>query len=121
MDDPRLVVYVAVDNPNGIQFGGVVAAPIVRNILYDSLRYLKVDKREKQISPKQTPMTTPMVKVPNLVGEQINDIRMSLYDTPLDVSGKGNVVINQAPKPGERVKKGTPIRIYLGDKKQKGD
>ena len=30
-DDPRIVVYVAVDNPKGVQFGGVVAAPIVRN------------------------------------------------------------------------------------------
>ena len=30
VDDPQIVVYVAVDNPKGtIQFGGVVAAPIV--------------------------------------------------------------------------------------------
>lgn len=30
-DDPEIVVYVAVDNPKGVtQFGGVVAAPIVR-------------------------------------------------------------------------------------------
>jgi stage V sporulation protein D (sporulation-specific penicillin-binding protein) len=32
-DDPQLVVYIAVDNPKGtVQFGGVVAAPIVGNI-----------------------------------------------------------------------------------------
>ena len=35
-DDPQIVVYVAVDNPKGIiQFGGVVAAPIVGNIIGD--------------------------------------------------------------------------------------
>ncbi|GGA32574.1 stage V sporulation protein D [Kroppenstedtia guangzhouensis] len=115
-DDPEIVVYVAVDNPKGIQFGGVVAAPIVRNILHDSLRYMKVEKRKKQIPPETTPLTETYVKVPDLIGEEIADLRNSLYDTPLQVSGKGKMVINQAPKPGERVKKGTPIRIYLGDK-----
>ncbi|EGK13127.1 stage V sporulation protein D [Kroppenstedtia eburnea] len=116
MDDPEIVVYVAVDNPKGIQFGGVVAAPIVRNILHDSLRYMKVEKRKKQIPPETTPLTETYVKVPDLIGEEISDLRNSLYDTPLQASGKGKMVINQAPKPGERVKKGTPIRIYLGDK-----
>ena len=38
-DDPQIVVYVAVDNPKGtVQFGGTVAAPIVGNIIGDSLR-----------------------------------------------------------------------------------
>ena len=31
-DDPQIVVYVAIDNPKGVtQYGGTVAAPIVRN------------------------------------------------------------------------------------------
>src|SRR5699024_3255228 len=115
-DDPELVVYVAVDNPKGVQFGGVVAAPIVRNIMYDSLRYMGVEKRKKQIPPEKIPTSQPIVTVPDLIGENVSRIRNSLYDTPLQVSGKGEVVINQAPKPGERVEKGTPIRIYLGDK-----
>ncbi|MFD1426716.1 stage V sporulation protein D (sporulation-specific penicillin-binding protein) [Kroppenstedtia sanguinis] len=117
MDDPEMVVYLAVDNPKGVQFGGVVAAPIVRNILHDSLRYMKVEKRKRQIPPEATtPLTETYVEVPDLIGEEISDLRNSLYDTPLQTSGKGKMVINQAPKPGERVKKGTPIRIYLGDK-----
>jgi stage V sporulation protein D (sporulation-specific penicillin-binding protein) len=120
-DDPELVVYVAVDNPKGIQFGGVVAAPIVRGILADSLRHLGVKKRKDQIPPKETPLTTPIVETPNLIGEGVSDIRNSLHDTPLEVRGEGEVVISQAPKPGERVKKGTPIRVYLGDKISKGD
>ena len=32
-----------------------MAAPIVRNILHDSLRYMKVEKRKKQIPPETTP------------------------------------------------------------------
>ncbi|MDR6224805.1 stage V sporulation protein D [Desmospora profundinema] len=120
-DDPELVVYVAVDNPKGVQFGGVVAAPIVRGILHDSLRHLGVKKRKDQIPQEKTPLTTPIVEVPDLIGEEVSDIRNSLHDTPLEVRGEGSIVISQAPKPGERVKKGTPIRIYLGDKISKGD
>ena len=37
-DNPEIVVYVAIDNPKRtVQFGGVVAAPIVGRILEDSL------------------------------------------------------------------------------------
>jgi len=120
-DDPRIVVYVAVDNPKGVQFGGVVAAPIVRNILDDSLRYLGVKKRKGQIPPERVPTEEPYVTVPDLIGEDVDKIRTSLFSEPLEVVGKGDVVINQLPKPGQRVKKGTPIRIYLGDKTTKGD
>ncbi|SFJ04739.1 stage V sporulation protein D [Thermoflavimicrobium dichotomicum] len=115
-DDPRIVVYIAVDNPKGIQFGGVVAAPIVRKILYDSLRYLHVPKRKKQIPPEDTPLTTPIVEVPNLIDQEVDSIKTSLYSFQLEYSGQGEKVIDQVPKPGERVKKGSIIRIYLGDK-----
>jgi stage V sporulation protein D (sporulation-specific penicillin-binding protein) len=113
-DDPALVVYVAVDNPKGIQFGGVVAAPIVGKILDDSLRYLEVKKRKDQIPPENTPLDTPIVEVPNLIGQDVDDIRNSLFSFPLQSVGSGNTVIDQMPNPGARVKRGTPIRIYLG-------
>ncbi|KHF28542.1 Stage V sporulation protein D [Anoxybacillus sp. BCO1] len=52
-DDPQIVVYVAVDNPKGtVQFGGVVAAPIVGNIMEDSLRALGVKPRKQQIEKR---------------------------------------------------------------------
>ncbi|RAL26058.1 stage V sporulation protein D [Thermoflavimicrobium daqui] len=115
-DDPKLVVYIAVDNPKGIQFGGVVAAPIVGKVLHDSLRYLEIPKRKSQIPPEDTPLTTPIVEVPNLIGQETDKIRTSLYSFQLEYSGDGEKVIDQVPKPGERVKKGSTIRIYLGDK-----
>lgn len=113
-DDPKIVVYVAVDNPKGIQFGGVVAAPIVGNIIDESLRVMNVPKRKQQIPPEETPLETPIVSVPNLIGEDIDKIRSSLFTFPLKVYGSGKKVIDQMPKPGERVKKGTTIKIYLG-------
>ena len=35
-DDPKVIVYVAVDNAKGVtQYGGTIAAPIARNILIE--------------------------------------------------------------------------------------
>jgi stage V sporulation protein D (sporulation-specific penicillin-binding protein) len=114
-DDPKIVVYLAVDNPKGIQFGGVVAAPIVGNIIGDSMRYMKVPKRKNQIPPEENVLYDPIISTPNFVGQDMDKIRNSLYTIPIEIVGKGKVIISQIPRAGERVKKGTVIRLYLGD------
>ncbi|CAM4446684.1 stage V sporulation protein D [Paenibacillus phoenicis] len=114
-DDPQIVVYTAVDNPQGIQFGGVVAAPIVRNIMEDALEYMKVPPREQQVNKKYKYGETPIVTVPDLIGHTTQEIYEDLnMNFNLARSGTGNVVINQAPKAGARVEKGSTIRIYMG-------
>ncbi|WP_098742745.1 stage V sporulation protein D [Paenibacillus sp. EZ-K15] len=115
-DDPEIVVYTAVDNPKGIQFGGVVAAPIVQNILEDALHYMKVPPRKDQLAREYKYGETPTVTVPNLVGATIQDLYEDLnMNFMLAKSGTGNTVISQAPKPGSRVERGATIRIYMGE------
>lgn len=114
-DKPEVLIYLAVDNPKGIQFGGVVAAPIVGNMIEDTLRYLKVPKRVKQIEPEKDPLETERVITPNLIGQNITEIQTNLSTLTLQIAGKGKKVVNQIPKPGQRMKKGSTIRIYLGD------
>lgn len=120
-DHPEIVVYVAVDNPKGIQFGGVVAAPIVGRIIDDTLRYQGVKKRTQQIEPETDPLEPEIVRTPNLIGQEIDKIRNSLFTHSLKTYGKGTYVVDQIPKPGQRIKKGTSIRLYLSDKKAKAD
>lgn len=120
-DHPEIIVYVAIDNPKGIQFGGIVAAPIAGNIIEDSLRYMGVKKRSKQIEPKEEPLEPSLVSTPNFIGQEIDKIRNSLYTEPIKTFGKGKFVINQIPKPGQKIKKGMVIRLYLSDKKPKAD
>ncbi|OPA78460.1 stage V sporulation protein D [Paenibacillus selenitireducens] len=115
-DDPQIVVYTAVDNPQGIQFGGVVAAPIVRNILDDALQYMGVPKRKDQIAHNYKLDEIPYVTVPDMKGMTLDDIYEDMNSNfNLARAGSGNVVISQAPKPGERVEKGSTIRIYMGN------
>ncbi|AKG37781.1 stage V sporulation protein D [Paenibacillus durus] len=114
-DDPQIVVYTAVDNPQGIQFGGVVAAPIVQNILEDSLHYLKVPQRKDQLAKVYKLGETPIDVVPDLVGATVQDIYEDMnMNFNLVRSGTGDMVINQAPKAGTRVERGSTIRIYMG-------
>ncbi|MBP1999217.1 stage V sporulation protein D (sporulation-specific penicillin-binding protein) [Paenibacillus shirakamiensis] len=114
-DDPQIIVYTAVDNPEGIQFGGVVAAPIVKNILEDSLHYLKVPPRKDQVPKTYKYGESPIVTVPDLVGANIQDLYEDLnMNFNLAKSGSGTIVMNQAPKPGARVDRGSTIRIYMG-------
>ncbi|MFC7681553.1 stage V sporulation protein D [Paenibacillus sp. GCM10028914] len=115
-DDPQIIVYTAVDNPKGIQFGGVVAAPIVQNILEDALHYMQVPQRKDQLSREYKYGETPTVTVPNLVGATVQDLYEDLnMNFVLAKSGTGTTVINQAPKPGSRVERGSTIRIYMGN------
>jgi len=114
-DDPQIVVYTAVDNPAGIQFGGVVAAPIVQSILRDSLQVLNVPPRKDQLPKAYKYGDTPIVTVPDLVGATVQDLYEELnMNFVLSKSGTGNTVISQAPKPGTRVERGSTIRIYMG-------
>ncbi|MFC4599408.1 stage V sporulation protein D [Cohnella hongkongensis] len=114
-DDPQLIVYVAVDNPQGIQFGGVVAAPIVRNIMADALPHLGVAPRTTQVEKEYKYGEPRTVTVPNLVGKTVADIYEDMNsDFQLSASGSGATVVRQAPQAGAKVEQGSVIRIYLG-------
>lgn len=85
-DDPELVVYVAVDNPKGtVQFGGVVAAPIVGSIMGDSLRALGVKERKGQLEKEYKYPENPLIEVPDLVGltkKEISEVFLNLKIEP---------------------------------------
>ncbi len=115
-DDPQIVIYIAVDNPKGtVQFGGVVAAPIVGNIMEDSLHALGVEPRKNQIEKETTWLDPIMVEVPEMVGMTTKQLQTQLYSLKLDIAGSGTKVVKQAPEAGVKVKEGSTIRIYLGE------
>lgn len=116
-DDPKIIVYVAVDNPKGtVQFGGTVAAPIAGQIIKDSLSVMDIPPRKNQIEKELTWLDTPLIEVPNLTGQTIEEIHNAYYNLKVDASGSGKTVLQQSPSPGTKVKEGSTIRIYLGDK-----
>ncbi|WP_128895115.1 stage V sporulation protein D [Longirhabdus pacifica] len=115
-DDPQIVIYIAVDNPKGLQFGGLIAAPIVQNILQDTLPYMGVEPRQEQIEKKYIYGDTPLVEVPDLMGRSKQEIyEMLSSNFTLSTYGVGSTIINQAPKPGTKVQRGSSIKVYLSN------
>ncbi|CAM3415436.1 stage V sporulation protein D [Hydrogenibacillus schlegelii] len=120
-DDPAVVAYVAVDHPEGIQFGGVVAAPIVGRVLEDVLHVLDIPprsgglKKSKYVYPEMPP-----VEVPNFIGMSVDALRRSFYTFSLEIEGTGDVVIDQAPAPGTKLAPGGKVRLYLGPRPDGG-
>ncbi|MFC0524040.1 stage V sporulation protein D [Pontibacillus salicampi] len=119
-DDPELVVYLAIDNPkNTVQFGGVVAAPIVGNIMEDSLRALDVKPRKDGIEKKVQWPDNPMVEVPDLIGLEKKDLEEYMVNLSIETSGSGAYIVDQSPKAGAKVEQGAKIRLYLTEQEPK--
>ena len=118
-DDPQIVVYVAVDNPKDtIQFGGTVAAPIVGNIMRDVLPEIGVKPRKGQIEKEYNWLDTKLVEVPNIIGLSKKELAEQFVNLNLDVSGEGDVVVQQSPNEGVKVKEGSTLRVYLGEENE---
>ncbi|MGJ7910584.1 stage V sporulation protein D [Neobacillus sp. LXY-1] len=114
-DDPQIVVYVAVDNPKGVTaFGGTVSAPIVGNIMKDSLSAMGVEPRKEQIEKKVKWPDTPLIKLPDFVGLTRSELQEQLVNLTVDSSGEGDVVVRQSPEAGSKVKEGSKVRLYFG-------
>jgi stage V sporulation protein D (sporulation-specific penicillin-binding protein) len=116
-DDPQIVVYTAVDNPKGLQFGGLIAAPIVQGILRDSLRHMGISPRLGQIEKQPLYGIDPLTaEVPDLVGRTVSEIYENLnMNFNIAKYGVGSKVIMQEPKPGVKLPVGATIQIYLSD------
>lgn len=116
-DNPKVVVYVAIDNPKGVvQYGGTVAAPIAKAILEDSITALNIKKSDKVIEKNYQFWEKKYIKVPNVVNKKLSDVKDKLNSFEVQYTGSGEYIIFQSPSAGERVLEGSKIRILLSDK-----
>ncbi|WP_368654729.1 stage V sporulation protein D [Ornithinibacillus sp. 4-3] len=117
IEKPEIVVYVAIDNPkNVVQFGGVVAAPIVGTIIEDSLRALDVPRSKDGVPKKYAWPEQPTIEVPDLIGMQTSELLSFMDDLTVETSGEGDYIIAQEPKAGIKVEEGSTIRVFLDEK-----
>ena len=115
-DHPEIVVYVAVDNPKGVmQFGGVVAAPIVGRMLDDMLPALQVTPRTTQIEKRYQWPDPITIEAPNLMGLTKKEIITQFYNLKAEFVGEGSKVVEQSPEPGVKIQEGSTVRVMLGN------
>ncbi len=77
-DKPKLTIAVIIDEPQGIKYGGVVAAPAFRGIAQNSLAYLKIQPNQP-LTAKVKPGETKVAAAPT---------DLSLSDDALDDDGE---------------------------------
>jgi cell division protein FtsI (penicillin-binding protein 3) len=123
-NQPRLVILVVIDEPQGIPYGGRIAGPVFKNIAERSLQYLNIPSTKRPILAKtSTEKTTwrpvkktahevmhrekPSRRMPDLSGLSIRAAlnRVRGLELLVAVSGSGKVA-HQRPRPGTIVGKG---------------
>lgn len=115
MDNPRYVVLVALDSPGntGVYIsGGVMAAPVVRDIFSDTLQYLGVQPDYTDVD-----MSTVNVEMPDVSGMTEKDASELLAAKSLVyvVVGSGETVTGQIPAAGSQLPGNSRVILYMGE------
>lgn len=116
MDHPQYICLVALDSPSretGIYVsGGVMAAPVVRDIFADTLLYLGVQPDYTDMD-----MSTVNVLMPDVRDQDEAAAAALLQEQSLTYTtvGSGEVVTGQIPAPGEQLPGNSKAILYLGE------
>lgn len=113
-DDPEIVVYIALDNAKGVtQYGGTVAAPIVKQVLTDAITALGIEKRTDGMEKEYNYTDKKYVVVPDVLGMSVKDAVSNLKSFKVEFSGSGNTISYQSPSAGERILEGETVKLLL--------
>ena len=121
-DNPQVAALITIDEPEGIYYGGTVAAPVIASIFDNILPYLGVEPSysEAELSAYEIGEA----QVPDFMGMTVGEAKEVLQGTDFDVryiglaegegqSGKDAVVTDQFPLAGEQVQKTGVIILYF--------
>lgn len=115
VDDPALSVLVVLYNPKvESAYGGVLAAPVFKEVMEESLEYLGIKRRQERN------IRSSLVIVPNVANftQAEAQARLSQLNLRWVNEGKGSLVADQSPSPGARVPAQTTINLVFYDEAQ---
>lgn len=124
-NDPKLAIFVGIDEPKGAYYGGAISAPVFKEIAEAALKYLSVPSALSRVvtasnvgeggvlstSFKEQKMFQKIsndgFEVPNLHGATIRDVAASIgqANIRLKVNGSG-LLVDQSPLPGSVMREG---------------
>jgi len=128
VDDPKLVIVVMIDEPKGIPYGGIVAAPVFREIGQWALNYMRVSPRVEVASAGETResrnmgekvrVRLPVVRehenghLPDFKGQSMREVLRKGQALGLKVVLKGTgLAYRQYPRPGIPLKKVSVLKV----------
>lgn len=111
-NDPKLMTLVIIDEPKGTYYGGVIAGPVMKEVLENALPYLgiKPDYTEEEMKEE----AVQKINVPDFVHLSVKEAKKKADEggIKIDIQGNGTHVTSQFPLLGEQVNKTTKIILY---------
>jgi stage V sporulation protein D (sporulation-specific penicillin-binding protein) len=108
MNDPQVAAYIAVENAkNAIQYGGVVVAPMIKEVLMSSFSALNIEKQSDGVElDARYWIDKRSFIVDDYVGMSVNDVKkktqyISMYK--VEIIGNGNMIIAQLPYANQKI------------------
>ncbi len=110
-DDPQVACLVILDQPpvGATYYGGMIAAPVVKNILEETLQYIGVEPEYTQEELALVDIT-----VPDITGKNRADAKAELAAAGINIkfNGDGDVVTDQIPKAYSKLAKDSTVVAY---------
>ena len=110
-DDPQIACLVILDQPAAGHdyYGGMIAAPVVKNIMEESLQYLGVEPEYNENEEEYVD-----IEVPDVTGMTRSEAKSVLEEQSLNVKFKGSedLIVDQIPKAHTKIAVDSTIVAY---------
>jgi stage V sporulation protein D (sporulation-specific penicillin-binding protein) len=111
-NDPQVIALVLVDEPEGIYYGGTVAAPVIKEVFENILPYMGIEPQYTELDFQNYVIGGE--NVPDLMGKTVNEAKKELseFSFEVEVLGEGEIIVEQFPLAGEYVNKDSKVILY---------
>ena len=110
----KMLSELAIDNPKGVtQYGGVVSAPIARNVLKDIISIYGLKEDINGLPKVYRWDDIKYIMIPDIIGKTKKEARKLLNGFKIEFVGDGDKVIDTTPSVKSRVKEGSIIKVLL--------
>lgn len=112
-DDPQILALTVIHNPQGIYYGGTIAAPVCKEIFENILPYLGIEQRYTEEELKENEIGE--IIMPDFVGQPKTAVEEWIQENGMQIEylGEGEYVTDQFPLQNEKIGKNNNILVYL--------
>lgn len=112
--NPQVLAIAMIDEPQGLYYGGVIAAPVIQELFDNILPYLGIepDYNEEEIKTNNIGEMT----IPSFIGKtekEVEELAKAFGITSIYYASEGDIVTEQFPLEGEVVGKNTDLILYM--------
>lgn len=113
-NDPQVMAIVLIDEPEGIYYGGTIAAPVISELFDNILPYLGIEPSYSEKELKDYDIGK--FNVPNFLGLSKEEAKKLITQYPFDEIhwlGDGGTITEQFPLENELIENNSDLILYL--------